>query len=101
MYDSNGFISGCVGQSTHLGRPVRDRASGHHVATTGFVALNKSAMKVTLFILDDKESLPCSIPLFLIILEQYLFFVLQITVNISLIANAGFPKKSFVSLQRL
>lgn len=89
IYDYSSPLSGYVGQSTHLGRRVRDHANGHHIATTDFVALNKSSMKITLFILEDKDSLPCSIRLFITILEQYLFFILRPTVNISLIANPG------------
>lgn len=89
IYDSSCSLSGYVGQSIHLGRRVRDHANGHHIATTDFVALNKSSMKVTIFILNDKEKLTGDIRLFITILEQYLFFVLRPTVNISLIANPG------------
>lgn len=89
IFDPTSPFSGYVGQSTHLGRRVRDHANGCHVGTSNFVKMMKGRGRVTIFILSNKEDITCNTVLFLAILEQYLFFALQPVVNISLIANPG------------
>lgn len=79
-----------VGQSTVLGKRVKDHANGKNASTSQMVSNFGLNGRVTLYIVDPNV-LPEYINLsdFLVILEQYLFFKLRPTVNKVLIASAG------------
>lgn len=89
IFEPTNGLSGYLGQNIHLGRRVRDHANGHHTSTTNFISIIKPRGNVTLFIIEDANTLPCDVGLFITILEQHLFFVLQPIVNIRFIASPG------------
>lgn len=81
------FGSGYVGQSINLGHRVREHA--RLSTTSSYIESLQKNGKVTIYLLPSSYDLPLDIPTFLTILEQYLFFTLQPSVNISLVATPG------------
>jgi hypothetical protein len=91
----NVFGSGYVGQSILLGHRVREHANLRFSTTSSYITSLQNEGKVTIYLVPDSYNLPLDIATFLTILEQFLFFVLQPSVNISLVA--GFAHSRFYS----
>lgn len=82
----NVFGSGYVGQSIILGNRVREHANLRFSTTSNYITSLQNEAKVTLYLVPASYNLPLDIAMFLTILEQFLFFALQPSVNSSLVA---------------
>ena len=80
-----------VGHSIHLGKRVKDHAKGVQSSTGKLVQAAGSNAVVRVYI-PDPSLLPSYITMaqFVLILEQYLFFLLKPTINRALIASPGY-----------
>ena len=85
----NVFGSGYVGQSIILGNRVREHANLCFSTTSNYITSLQNEAKVTLYLVPASYNLPLDIAMFLTILEQFLFFALQPSVNISLVTTLG------------
>lgn len=77
-----------VGQSIFLSQRVHQHSGLHSKSTKKIIEEYNGQGKVKLFPITKDVKIP--IPIFLIILEQYLFFILRPTVNKNIIASPGF-----------
>ena len=72
-----------------LGNRVREHANHRFSTTSSYITSLYNEGKVTLYLVPSSYNLPLDISTFLTILEQFIFFVLQPSVNISLVATPG------------
>lgn len=80
-----------VGHSIHLGKRVKDHAKGLQASTGKLVEVAKSNAIVRVYI-PDPFLVPSHLSMsqFLLILEQYLFFLLKPTINKAFVASPGY-----------
>lgn len=80
-----------IGQAKHLGRRIKDHIKGQNKNTHEFCINLGNEGKVDLFILPILNEIPSdiTIPNFLSILEQYLFFKYRPVINRLLVARPG------------
>lgn len=85
------FNTGYVGQSIILGNRVRRHMLGLFNTTADFIKSLDNNGQVTLYIVPSTIVLSEGITMsqFLTVLEQYLFFTIQPSINISMIASHG------------
>lgn len=78
-----------VGHSIHLGKRVKDHAKGLQSSTGNLVQTANAVVRVSI---PDPSQLPANISmaLFILILEQYLFFLFKPTINRAFIASPGY-----------
>ena len=86
---SNPELRTYVGHSIHLGKRVKDHAKGLQSSTGVQTAGSNVVVRVYI---PDPSQLPATIPmaLFVLILEQYLFYLLKPTINRAFIASPGY-----------
>lgn len=80
-----------VGHSIHLGKRVKDHAKGVQTST-GKLVQTAGSKAVVLVYIPDASLLPAHITMaqFVLILEQYLFFLLKPTINRAFVASPGY-----------
>lgn len=91
-----------VGHSINLGKRIKDHAKGKESSTGNLVQSAGINVVVRVYIVNPIQ-LPSYITIqeFILILEQYLFFVLKPTLNIAIVASPGYSNPDLYNTKHI